>query len=103
MAAWGAVLALSSTPDRADCADFVFMNSSVRGPMLPWYSQGTQHWTALFTRKLSAKVKLVGPSISCEHFCLLMTDDAGAPTRYCRKNAHVQSVAVATDTVRALA
>lgn len=75
-------------------ADFIFINSSVRGPILPWYAEKAQHWTTLFTRKLTRDVKLVGPAISCEHFCI--THDG---KQECRKNAHVQSVAVATDQV----
>lgn len=86
--------------DCAACADFIFINSSVRGPLLPWYALGGAHWTSLFTRKLSASVKLVGPAISCEHFCLRQPKPGGGTELECRRNAHVQSVAVATDTVR---
>jgi hypothetical protein len=75
-----------------ECADYVFVNSSVRGPILPWYAQKTQHWTELFTQKITKSVKLVGPSISCEHYCIRERGKLR-----CRKNAHVQSVAFATD------
>jgi hypothetical protein len=83
-------------------ADFIFINSSVRGPLLPWYAQDQQHWTWLFTSKLTKRVKLVGPAISCEHFCVPMRSKAGPDGTYgrqCRRNAHVQSVAIATDQV----
>jgi hypothetical protein len=83
----------------AKCADFIFINSSVRGPLLPWYARDLHHWTQLFTGKITSSVKLVGPAISCEHFCIGILMPDGLRNRYCRQNAHVQSVAVATDQV----
>jgi hypothetical protein len=41
---------------------FIFINSSCRGPFLPPYAS-KQHWTDPFTSKITAEVKLVGPSI----------------------------------------
>ena len=40
----------------------LFINSSCRGPFLPSYA-GKLHWTEPFTSKITAQVKLVGPSI----------------------------------------
>ncbi len=41
---------------------FIFINSSCRGPFLPSYAS-MLHWTDPFTSKITAEVKLVGPSI----------------------------------------
>lgn len=70
---------------------YVFLNSSVRGPIVPPYLQGKVHFTKLMTSKLSDEVKLVGPTINCESVTL-----ASGRTR---SNPHVQSFAVATDQV----
>ena len=43
-------------------AYLLFINSSCRGPFLPPYA-GKLHWTEPFTSKITAQVKLVGPSI----------------------------------------
>ncbi len=43
-------------------AYLLFINSSCRGPFLPSYAGGL-HWTEPFTSKITAQVKLVGPSI----------------------------------------
>jgi len=89
---------ISVSTRRKRFADFLFINSSVRGPLLPWHA-ARQHWTRMFTQKLNDHVKLVGPAISCEHFCLMEKAETSNAMRRkeCRKNAHVQSVAVATD------
>jgi hypothetical protein len=42
---------------------FIFMDATARGPFLPIYAQ--QHWAQPFLSRLNAKVKLVGPTISC--------------------------------------
>lgn len=97
---WGTYAwALHSVVNAEAYEYFIFINSSVRGPLLPWYAAGAQHWTRLFTGKLSHDVKLVGPAISCEHFCMNVPDERGGSRRECRRNPHVQSVAVATDQV----
>lgn len=44
----------------------LFINSSVRGPYLPSYWPQSVHWTRVFTDRINDKVKLVGPTISCE-------------------------------------
>ena len=62
---------------------FVLMNSSVRGLFLPRYFSATigGPWTVVFTGLLSNDVKLVGTTLSCE------------------RQAHVQSMVLATDGV----
>ncbi|KAI8114536.1 hypothetical protein M9434_002658 [Picochlorum sp. BPE23] len=66
---------------------YIWLNSSVRGPFLPSYLNNKYHWSRAFTEKLSDRVKLVGPTICCgqsgDHLPAL----------------HVQSYAVATDSV----
>lgn len=47
-------------------AYFVLINSSVRGPYLPFYAARLLHWTQAFTSQLTSQVKLVGCTISCE-------------------------------------
>lgn len=42
---------------------YFFMNSSVIGPIIPHYF--TEHWTNIFIRKITSKVKLVGTTIVC--------------------------------------
>ncbi|KAJ3329933.1 hypothetical protein HDU91_003725 [Kappamyces sp. JEL0680] len=50
-----------------DYSYYIFLNSGVRGPLLPAYSLDMLHdWPRLFTSRLNDKVKLVGPSISCQ-------------------------------------
>ena len=66
---------------------FIWLNSSVRGPFLPSYLERTYHWTRAFTGKLNDKTKLVGSTISCG-----MTGDHPPAL-------HIQTYAVATDTV----
>jgi len=76
-------------------AHFVWINSSVRGPFLPPYLDGSRapgseppyHWTRAFTDKLDDHVKLVGSTVSCGG------SGPHPPT------PHVQSYAVATDVV----
>ena len=68
---------------------YFFMNSGVLGPFLPETHPKDIHWTELFIRKITDKVKLVGTSIYCvpnrhpeyngprvEGFCF-MTDSIG--------------------------
>lgn len=43
---------------------FIFMNSSVIGPIIPGYIKDT-HWSTYFTDKINDKVKLVGTTICC--------------------------------------
>jgi hypothetical protein len=43
---------------------FIFMDATARGPFLPSYAQQL-HWAEPFISRLNAKVKLVGPTISC--------------------------------------
>ncbi|KAK9808001.1 hypothetical protein WJX73_002333 [Symbiochloris irregularis] len=64
---------------------FVFLNSSGRGPYLPAYLPPGFHWTQALTNKLTASVKLVGPSINCG-------GGYGHPPI-----SHVQTYALATD------
>lgn len=42
---------------------YFFMNSSVIGPIIPHYL--TEHWSNIFIRKITPKVKLVGTTIVC--------------------------------------
>lgn len=77
-------------------ADIIFINSSVRGPIT---MSPAHHWTRLFTERINERVKLVGPAISCEHFCLMEQGAKGLERKGCRKNAHVQSVAIGMDQV----
>jgi hypothetical protein len=56
--------------------------------------QGVVHWTQPFTSRLTADVKLVGPTISCEG-SPLNGDFRGKWHR----NPHVQSYVVVTDHV----
>lgn len=69
---------------------FIFMNSSTRGPYLPPYyltlvslyesrSGKKYFWYSIFTERITEKVKLVGPLISCE------------------VSPHIQNYVVATD------
>jgi hypothetical protein len=45
---------------------YIFINSSVRGPFRPAYANNEQwDWVAAFTSKFSSKVKLIGTSINC--------------------------------------
>jgi hypothetical protein len=71
---------------------FLFINSSVRGPFLESYFRG--HWTDPFLSLLRGRVKLVGPTISCEG-----SPFQGNVQGHWRKNPHVQSYAFATDII----
>ncbi|WIA42667.1 hypothetical protein OEZ86_008629 [Tetradesmus obliquus] len=72
---------------------FMFLSSAVRGPFMPTYLQGSMHWADGLLQLLNARVKLVGPTISC----------AGAPAEpgmvnsSWRLNPHIPFSAVATD------
>lgn len=65
---WGAIDAVSRVLPIAEHQYFVVLDSKMRGPFLPPYVTTGQwlHWTEAFTNRLSDKVKLVGPTISCE-------------------------------------
>lgn len=66
---------------------FIWLNPSVRGPFMPAYLRGSMHWTEPLLSKLRDDVKLVGPTISCEH----------ATIGPAVNKAHVQTYVVATD------
>jgi hypothetical protein len=51
---------------------YIFLNSSVQGPLLPKYFRG--HWSQPYTSRIVGNVKAVGSSIVC-----LPDVDAGAP------------------------
>lgn len=57
--------------------------------------QKGMHWSRAFTGRITADVKLVGATISCE-----ATLREGNPKKGSRQNAHVQSYAMATDQAR---
>lgn len=71
---------------------FVFLNSSVRGPFVPTYSQGAKRWHEHMTSRITDKVKVVGATINCEAAYWENKLEGTA-----RKNPHVQSYAMATD------
>lgn len=73
---------------------FIFMNSSVRGPFIPPYAKNNTRWQDLLINKLTDKVKLVGPTISCEG-----SPYQGNGAGEWRTNPHVQSYVLATDQV----
>lgn len=73
---------------------FIFMNSSVRGPFIPPYAKNSTRWQDLLINKLSDRVKLVGPTISCEG-----SPYQGNVKGEWRANPHVQSYVLATDQV----
>lgn len=64
---------------------FVFINSSVRGPILPVYIK--TGWVNFFTNMITNDVKLVGPTINC----------SGVRGFYPHHESHVQSYAFCTD------
>ena len=72
--------------DVAAYTHFIFVNSSVRGPFIPVHS--AQPWSAALISQLTASVKLVGPTISCEAV------HVGGKVH---DNPHVQSYVAATD------
>jgi hypothetical protein len=61
---YGWVLRSPKIVDAHNYQYFIFMDATARGPFLPIYSQQL-HWSEPFLSRLNAKVKLVGPSISC--------------------------------------
>ena len=63
---------------------FIVMNTSLRGPFLPFYWNPDLHWSVAFTQFLDERTKLVGLSINCP-------DGAG------RKYINVQSMILAFD------
>lgn len=65
---WGAIDAVMRVLPVADHKYFVVVDSRMRGPFIPSYASpgGVLHWTEAFTNKLTDKVKMVGPIISCE-------------------------------------
>lgn len=76
---------------------FIFMNSSVRGPFVAPYARKFTSWQRLLTDRLSDRVKVVGPTISCEG-----SPPGGRVTEVWRVNPHVQSYVLATDQVRSV-
>jgi hypothetical protein len=44
---------------------YFFMNSGVIGPILPHYWPQDIHWTEIFMKKITDKIKLVGTTIVC--------------------------------------
>lgn len=77
---------------RGKYAYYVFVNSSVRGPFCGPADGGgpcsrARSWVDALTRRLSDRIKLVGPTISCEH----------APADGATEMPHVQSYVLATD------
>ncbi|CAF2816741.1 unnamed protein product [Rotaria sp. Silwood2] len=61
---------------------FIFMNASIRGPFFAaYFDDENMWWFTIFTKRLSDEIKLVGPTINCEH------------------KPHVQSYFLATDHV----
>lgn len=80
-AAWGAGLAAAWDARMAAC---VFLNDTVRGPFLARYANSS--WPSVFCGRLSARVKLVGPTVN------RMTN---WEPRF--RSPHVQSMAFATD------
>lgn len=74
---------------------FLFMNSSVRGPFLPAFWPGGVHWSRALTAKLTSRVKLVGPTISCQP----ASPPPGSAPSTERRSVHVQAYLVATDQV----
>lgn len=93
---WGTIgwLLTSGRVDVSAYKYFIFLNSSVRGPYLPVYSQGSKRWHEHMTDRITDKVKVVGATISCEA-AYWENSLAGKA----RKNPHVQSYAIATDQV----
>lgn len=93
---WGTIgwLLQSGQVDTSPYTYFIFMNSSVRGPFLAPYSRKLVRWQHLLTHKLNDRVKLVGPTISCEG-----SPYQGNVGAEWRTNPHVQSYVVATDQV----
>lgn len=73
----------------------VLINASVRGPFLPAYWPPDLHWSAALTARLTADVKMVGPTINCEAY--QASDGKAWGT-----NPHVQTYALALDNVRSL-
>ena len=51
--------------DRTRYKYFIFLNSSIRGPFIVSYYEGTT-WYTIFTRRLNDHIKLVGCTINCE-------------------------------------
>lgn len=70
----------------------VLVNASVRGPFLPAYWPLDLHWSTALTARLTAEVKMVGPTINCEAY--QASDGNGWAT-----NPHVQTYALALDNV----
>ncbi|CAF2743625.1 unnamed protein product [Rotaria sp. Silwood2] len=61
---------------------FIFMNASIRGPFFATYFDDERiWWFTIFTKRLNDEIKLVGPTINCEH------------------KPHVQSYLLATDQI----
>jgi hypothetical protein len=93
---WGTIGWLFDTKkvDTSKYKYFIFMNSSVRGPFIPTYGQGFKRWHEQIVSRITDKVKLVGPTISCEG----SPKDGNIDGEW-RTNPHVQSYVLATDQV----
>lgn len=46
------------------CAEYIFLNTSCRGPFIPPYAARKIQWPAIFVDLLNSDTKLVGPSIN---------------------------------------
>mmetsp|Transcript_12697 Transcript_12697/g.38289 ORF Transcript_12697/g.38289 Transcript_12697/m.38289 type:complete len:419 (-) Transcript_12697:2891-4147(-) len=93
---WGTIgwLLESGRVDTLKYKYFLFMNSSVRGPFIPTFSQDSKRWHEHITSRINGTVKLVGPTISCEG-----SPKEGKVDGEWRTNPHVQSYVLATDQV----
>eukprot|EP01026_Neomeris_dumetosa_P044303 TRINITY_DN3727_c0_g1_i3.p1 TRINITY_DN3727_c0_g1~~TRINITY_DN3727_c0_g1_i3.p1 ORF type:complete len:290 (-),score=19.87 TRINITY_DN3727_c0_g1_i3:309-1079(-) len=65
---------------------FIFLNSSVKGPLYPKYMPADWHWTEAYTSRFTDKIKAVSSSLVC-----LPEVDAGGP------GPRLESWAFATD------
>eukprot|EP01026_Neomeris_dumetosa_P062715 TRINITY_DN5942_c0_g1_i12.p1 TRINITY_DN5942_c0_g1~~TRINITY_DN5942_c0_g1_i12.p1 ORF type:complete len:442 (-),score=37.07 TRINITY_DN5942_c0_g1_i12:97-1422(-) len=71
----------------------ILMNSSARGPFLPWYMQEMHYmsWVEIMQQGITKQVKFYGPTISCE---VVYLPTVSKVTKY---NPHVQSYAIIMD------
>lgn len=84
--AWSHGLFMESPPLYSQYDYFVLINSSVRGPFFPLWSQD-RNWVTMFTRYINDDVKLVGTTIN--HVC-------AEPNK---KIPHVQSMVMVSDRI----
>jgi hypothetical protein len=72
--------------DKNNYSNFIFINSSVKGPYLPiWFRNFGHHWTECFTNSIDDITKLVGTTVNHKY-----------NGKY---NKHVQSMLWATDKI----